>query len=525
MAGEIFNLKALFFLFKHLLRRTGNQLNLQGKLSNVHISHLNFQKYSYLANRWEELQNQPLLFHVEGALLKSSSLFPYFMLVAFEAGGPIRALILFLLYPFVKLFSLVDEELGLKILVFVCFVGIRKDSFRAGRAVLPKFFLEDVGYECFDLVMRCGRRVGVTNLPSVMVDDFLREYMGVEAVLGRELKVVYGFFVGLMEEKKPAKIVLNEIFGEEKGGANVVGIGCYKMPLEDQLFSHCKVICLVSEAEKKNWQVLPREKYPKPLIFHDGRLAFRPTPLAFLVMLMWAPLGFFLFMIRATVAILLPYKISVPIFALIGLRGTLSRPSSSNEEKSRGILYVCNHRTLLDPIYVSIALMKPVSAAIYSVSTITERFAPIKTIRLTRNKEEDSKKMEEQLSQGSLVVCPEGTTCREPYLLRFSPLFAETTDEIVPIAVDIQTSMFYGTTASGLKFLDPVFLLMNPTTHYSINILEKLSRGFTCGVGGKSKFEVANYLQAMIAEALGFECTNFTRKDKYMILAGNEGKI
>jgi glycerol-3-phosphate acyltransferase len=241
MAGELFNLKALFFLLKHLLRRTGNQLNLQGKLSNVHISHLKFQKYSYLANRREELQNQPLLFHMEGALLKSSSLFPYFMLVAFEAGGPLRALILFLLYPFVKLFSLVDEELGLKIMVFVCFVGIRKDSFRAGRAVLPKFFLEDVGYECFDLVMSCGRRVGVTNLPNVMVDDFLREYMGVEAVLGRELKVVYGFFVGLMEEKKPDKIVLNKIFGEEKVGANVVGIGSYNMPPDEQLFSHCKV--------------------------------------------------------------------------------------------------------------------------------------------------------------------------------------------------------------------------------------------------------------------------------------------
>jgi glycerol-3-phosphate acyltransferase len=169
--------------------------------------------------------------------------------------------------------------------------------------------------------------------------------------------------------------------------------------------------------------------------------------------------------------------------------------------------------------------MKPVIAATYSLSTITELFSPLKTIRLTRNKEEDSKKMEEQLSQGNLVVCPEGTTCREPYLLRFSPLFAETTDEIVPIAIDIQVGMFYGTTACGFKCLDPVFLLMNPTTSCTVNILEKLPRDFTCGVGGKSKFEVANHVQAMIAEALLFECTNLTRKDKYMILAGNEGKI
>jgi glycerol-3-phosphate acyltransferase len=293
-----------------------------------------------------------------------------------------------------------------------------------------------------------------------------------------------------------------------------------------------QVICLVSEAEKKNCQVLPMEKYPKPLIFHDGRLVFRPTPLAFLVMLMWAPLGFLLCLIRAAVAILLPFKISMPILGLLGMKCTVSRPSSSvtsnnnnHEEKSKGILYVCNHRTLIDPIYVSVALMKPVIAATYSLSTITELFSPLKTIRLTRNKEEDSKKMEEQLSQGNLVVCPEGTTCREPYLLRFSPLFAETTDEIVPIAIDIQVGMFYGTTACGFKCLDPVFLLMNPTTSCTVNILEKLPRDFTCGVGGKSKFEVANHVQAMIAEALLFECTNLTRKDKYMILAGNEGKI
>ncbi|XVE89545.1 hypothetical protein DITRI_Ditri20bG0004700 [Diplodiscus trichospermus] len=468
------------------------------------------------------------MFHMEGALLKSSSIFPYFFLVAFEGGGPLRAFILFLLYPIICLFG---KEWGLKIMVFVCFVGLKEESFSIGRTVLPKFFLEDVGNEGFDMVMKCGgRKIGVTDMPRVMVDCFLKDYMKVEAVIGRELKVVCGHFIGLMKEKEESSVYLElkQIIGEERMDSSVIGIGCFDNLIDHQLFSCCEVLYMVSEAEKKNWQALPRGKYPRPLIFHDGRLAFWPTPIATLFMFMWIPFGIFLLFVRAAVFLLSPYRFSMPFLWFTGFKGTLISPfpdRANDEQKRGGVLYVCNHRTLFDPIYLSVGLGQPLTAVTYSLSCVTELFAPIKTVRLTRNREKDSKLIEKQLKQGDLVICPEGTTCREPYLLRFSPLFAEISDEIVPVAIDFQVSMFYGTTASGYKILDPVFLLMNPTSHCSVRVLEKLPKSFTCQGGGKSKFEVANYVQSQIAKALNFECTSLTRKDKYMILAGNEGIV
>ncbi|XWS57417.1 hypothetical protein CRYUN_Cryun09bG0172400 [Craigia yunnanensis] len=528
MAEKKYSLKAFLFLHKILLVETWNKIYFQRKASNSHTSQSQFNKYSFLANGLEILSNETLMFHMEEALLKSSSVFPYFLLVAFEAGGPLRALILFLLYPII---CLVGKEWGLKIMVFVCFVGLKEESFCVGRTVLPKFFLEDVGTEGFDMVMKCGgTKIGVTDMPRVMVDCFLKDYLRVEAVVGRELKVVCGHFIGLMEEMESSafQLELKEILGEERMDSSVIGISCFNNSFDQQLFSCCEVLYMVSEADKKNWQALPRAKYPRPLIFHDGRLAFRPTPVATLFMFMWIPFGIFLLFARATVFFLLPYKFSMPVLCFTGLKGTLlsSFPNrADDEQKQGGVLYVCNHRTLLDPIYISMCLVQPLTAVTYSLSRVTELFAPIKTVRLTRNREKDSKMIKKQLKQGDLVICPEGTTCREPCLLRFSPLFAEITDEIVPVAIDFQVSMFYGTTASGYKFLDPVFLLMNPTSHFFTRILEKLPKSFTCQGGGKSKFEVANHVQAQIAKALNFECTSLTRKDKYMFLAGNEGIV
>ncbi|XVF41753.1 hypothetical protein PTKIN_Ptkin01aG0305600 [Pterospermum kingtungense] len=529
MAGKQNSLIAFLSPQKILLTKTWNKIYFQRKTSNSHAPQSQFNKYPFLANgSLDTLSNKTLFFHMEEVLLKSSSLFPYFFLVAFEAGGPLRAFILLLFYPIIYF---VGKEWGLKIMAFVSFVGLKEESFAIGRTVLPKFFLEDTGSEGFDMVMKCGgSKIGVTAMPRVMVECFLEDYLRVDAVVGRELKVVRGRFTGLLEEKEhtSAFLELNLILGEQRMDSPLIGICCFNNSFDQQLFSNFEVLYTVNEADKKNWQSLPREKYPRPLIFHDGRLAFRPTPVATLFMFMWIPFGIFLLFVRAIVFFLLPYRLSMQILSFTGLKGTLisSFPDTvADKQKQGGVLYVCNHRTLLDPIYISMGLAKPLTAVIYSLSHVTELVAPIKTVRLTRNREQDSKMIEKELKRGDLVICPEGTTCREPYLLRFSPLFAEISDEIVPIAIDFHVSMFYGTTASGYKFLDPVFLVMNPTSHCSVRVLEKLPKPSTCQGGGKSKFEVANLVQTQIAKALNFECTALTRKDKYMILAGNEGLV
>lgn len=217
--------------------------------------------------------------------------------------------------------------------------------------------------------------------------------------------------------------------------------------------------------------------------------------------------------------------------ASTGIHTTVSKPSATtlatnnHVQKPGGVLYVCNHRTLLDPIFISYALKKPVTAVTYSMSRFSEVSSPINLARLTRHREKDRALMEQHLAKGDLVVCPEGTTCREPYLLRFSPLFAELTDEIVPAAVDFQVNMFHGTTASGIKCLDPFFNLLNPYIMVTVKILEKIPSTMTCTAGGKTRVEVANHVQKEIAKALKFDTTNLTRKEKYIILAGNEGIV
>ncbi|KAK8948941.1 Glycerol-3-phosphate acyltransferase 1 [Platanthera zijinensis] len=521
-----------------------------------------------------------VLFDFHGSLLRSSSLFPFFMVVAFEGGGLFRAALLLLSFPLLLLAGHGGELMGLKIMAFVTFCGLRRrDVEIVARAVLNKVYLEDLHRRGYEVVTAAaGRKVAVTSLPRVMVEGFLKEYVGVSEVIAAEMEVRGMYFTGIFAGsggggggRGERQMALWELLGEDK--ADIGLVSTCTTPANQMLISFSKLrqifLCNLSYVEivlsadtsndisqevyivnKKETPVItptnadalvagefpaenstlnPKPKYPKPLVFHDGRLAFLPTPSATLAVLVFLPFSLILSILRILTGLVFPYWIAITVASALGLRIRVSHPPNPNpnpnpRKADRGVLYVCNHRTLADPIILSVVLARSVPAVTYSLSPISEAVSPIPTVRLTRDRRRDAAIIRRIIAAGNLAICPEGTTCREPYLLRFSPLFAELADEIEPVAINVEVSMFYGTTASGIKSLDPIFFFMNPRPWYYVGLLGRVSPKMSFS-GGFTAADVANGIQRKLAEALGFQCTTLTRRDKYIMLAGNNGIV
>ncbi|TVU31706.1 hypothetical protein EJB05_23404, partial [Eragrostis curvula] len=433
--------------------------------------------------------NNALVVDVDAMLLKPtpSAAFPPYFLVAVEGGGYARGLALLALYPALRL---LPHDARIRAMAAVAFCGLPRDAAaRVGRAVLPRHFfsaaadmgaLEAVGALPGDVKVAAVSRA----FPTVTVEAFLKEYVGFDAVVGAELGGGRRYFSGVMEA------------GESSDTESLA-------------------LAVMQQSGEKN----RNGAFPKPMVFHDGRLAFTPTPSAELVMYVYFPFAVVLAVVRMAIYFLVPWRASSVAAALTGVKVRVVGAAPPAADGGR--LYAFNHRTLLDPVGIAVALGRPVAAGTYSLGRLSEILSPIRLRRLTRHREEDRRRMRSMLAHGDVTVCPEGTTCREHYLLRFSPLFAELAGEVTPVAVDTRTSIFYATSTSPIsKSLDFVYFFMNPRPEYSVQFLEPVNTE-----SGKSSIEVANEVQRVIADALGFQGTALTRKEKYLLLTGNEGFV
>lgn len=193
----------------------------------------------------EHRSKETVITDLDGTILRSNSSFPYFFLIAFEAGGYFRALLLLLTSPLIwLLYKFVDEASGIHLMIFVTFAGLKlKEIEGVAKAVLVKFYSEDMHPETWRVVSKFGKKVVLTANPRIMVEPFLKEMLGVDEVMGTEVEVnENGRATGFL--KKPGVLV-----GEHKeqvlkrwsmgGGIPHVGLGdqCSDFPF----MALCKV--------------------------------------------------------------------------------------------------------------------------------------------------------------------------------------------------------------------------------------------------------------------------------------------
>jgi glycerol-3-phosphate acyltransferase len=182
---------------------------------------------------------------LDGTLLASSSAFPYYFLVALEAGSYLRALALLLVSPLLLvLYVGVSEAAAIALLVFVSFAGLRVREVEAvARGVLPRHYAAGVRADTWEVFRGAGaeRRVVVTASPAVMVGEFVREFLGAE-VAGTELETFAGGkrFTGRIKAVlvgKRKREVVEKLFA----GGDMPDVGLGDRESDHDFMAICKV--------------------------------------------------------------------------------------------------------------------------------------------------------------------------------------------------------------------------------------------------------------------------------------------
>ncbi|MCO5598283.1 hypothetical protein L7F22_052375 [Adiantum nelumboides] len=231
-----------------------------------------------------------IIAQLEGTLLREQSFFPYYMLVALEAGGPLRALFLLLLSPIICITSIcISHSTAIQLQTFISTAGLKLSDVRAvASAILPKFFLDDLepaAYRAFlnvSAARECARCV-ITPHPKLFVEYFVRTHLHADVLLASELEVTKnGICTGFLA---PCRSMISE--GEQLQALELLRMKDAPRTLLHELcvkgqqhvyLSQCQETTVVQQS--KIDEKVPRKEYLAPLVFHDGRLVISPTPLA-----------------------------------------------------------------------------------------------------------------------------------------------------------------------------------------------------------------------------------------------------
>lgn len=109
--------------------------------------------------------------------------------------------------------------------------------------ILRRFYAADVRAESFEVFSKCKRKVVVTANPTIMVEPFVKDFLGGDKVLGTEIEVnpktkkATGFVKkpGVLVSKLKRSAILKE-FGE-----NLPDLGIGDRDSDHDFMSICKV--------------------------------------------------------------------------------------------------------------------------------------------------------------------------------------------------------------------------------------------------------------------------------------------
>ncbi|MQL73168.1 hypothetical protein Taro_005514 [Colocasia esculenta] len=133
----------------------------------------------------------------------------------------------------------------------------------------------------------------------------------------------------------------------------------------------------------------------------DGVSPSRPTPATVLLIILWIPLGILLAFVCILNGVVVPLRF-LPYFVRnfggeVIVRG---QPPPTPTSTTSGVLFVCTHRTLMDPVVLALVLGRRVPAVTYSISRQSEILSPIPTVRLSRDRRVDSDRIKAELARG-----------------------------------------------------------------------------------------------------------------------------